>query len=780
MRRALSEQINKVIDAIESDSLSFMVGAGISFEPPSFLTTWPQLECIKVLAPHDSDVYNEIVAGLRPEVFFQILYNILGERALTPMEILNPTTLNSEEELVAPNLMHFFLARMILKGHVVLTSNFDNLIERAFEKMTDGKKPEVAIYDMDFLNLCDRLDSRTGCLVKIHGSFLTPSGKDAKDSIVATLQQVEREFPSSKRTVLKKIVAKHDLLVMGYSGRDDFDVYPFLLEPPSNRRIWWIRHSVKSSEKWKIWFKPDLELQNKEIGQRLAPLRDYGLLNSNSIAMAYRDGVVIESHTVDFVRRLGDYYSPQIERNAEPKVRRKMQAILEQWAYSISGAERHQILACIFEQLGRDFLSRAQEHLDSAHEARVRLSSAQRLLRTGVIHYKKGTTEELRIARGNLMEALRAFEVSSSAADEAETYLQLLLVHNRLGIAEEGIEYGERAVNLYKRLAEQDRHYIYELARALRGLALISVRGIPDLSSITDTQERDRCERILKECIKLCETSLKLLQKIGNRSGERGEGQAYNVLGMIKLRLSRNYEEYREAKESFDKFLNLSGRSRFRRESAQGYRNVALCEFNLALLCEQEPEKKSSWLNKAIQNYANALICLGLNPEQPCLQTSSRDEFITRYNRSCAKIEQTGRENKESAVKELMILEEAAPDWHSRANVFSSLCRAHAKLDQDEEAHRWIEKMVRQYEGIEDRNVEMQPFGVQNARENLEFASVVLERSTQLNEIKELYQRTEKQKNRIDRLSQNVHSVPFKDWSESLSLIEWRFLKKAS
>lgn len=426
--------------------------------------------------------------------------------------------------------------------------------------MTNGKKPEVAIYDMDFLNLCDRLDSRTGCLVKIHGSFLTPSGKDAKDSIVATLQQVEREFPSSKRTVLKKIVAKHDLLVMGYSGRDDFDVYPFLLEPPSNRRIWWIRHSVESSEKWRTWFKPDLELQNKEIGQQLAPSRDYGLLNSNSIAMAYHDGVVIESHTMSFVRRLGEYYSPQIERNAEPKVRRKMQTILEQWAYNISSVERHQILACIFEQLGRDFLSRAQGHLDSAHEARVRLSSAQRLLRTGIIHYKKGTTQELQIARGNLKEALRVFEASSSAADEAETYLQLLLIHNRLGITEEGIEYGERAVNLYERLAEQDHHYFYELARALRGLALISTRGVPDLSSITDTQERDRCERILRECIKLCETSLKLLQKIGNRSGERGEGQTYNVLGMIKLRLSRNYEEYRETKEFFDKFLNLSGR----------------------------------------------------------------------------------------------------------------------------------------------------------------------------------------------------------------------------
>jgi len=780
MRRALSEQINKVIEAIESDSLSFMVGAGISFEPPSFLTTWPQLECIKVLAPYDSNVYNEIVTGLRPEVFFQILYNTLGERALTPMEILNPAALNSDEELVAPNLMHFFLARMILNGHVVLTSNFDNLIERAFKKMTDGKKPEVAIYDMDFLNLFDKLDSRIGCLVKIHGSFLTPSGKDAKDSIVATLQQVEREFPSSKRTVLKKIVAKHDLLVMGYSGRDDFDVYPFLLEPPSNRRIWWIRHSVKSSEKWKMWFKPDLELQNREIGQQPAPLRDYGLLNSNSIAMSYRDGVVIESHTVSFVRRLGENYSPPIERNAEPKVRRKMQAILEQWADSISTAERHQILACIFEQLGRNFSSRAQEHLDSAHEARVQLSSAQRLLRKGIIHYKKGTTEELQIARSNLKEALRVFEASSSAVDKAETYLQLLLVHNRLGITEEGAEYGERAVDLYKRLAEQDRHYIYELARALRGLALISVRGIPDLSSITDTRERGHCKRILKECIKLCETSLKLLQKIGNRSGERGEGQTYNVLGMIKLRLSRSYEEYREAKEFFEKFLNLSGRSRFLRESAQGYRNVALCEFNLALLCEQEPEKKSSWLNKAIQDYDNALICLGLNPEQPCLQTSSRDEFIIRYNRSCAKIEQTGRENKESALKELVILEETAPDWHSRANVFSSLCRAHAKLDQDEEAYRWVEKMVRQYEGVEEGDIEMQPFGVQNARENLEFASIVLERSTQLNEIKELHQRTEKQKNRIGHLSQNVHFVPLKDWSESLSLIERRFLIKTT
>lgn len=246
----LEKQIDELKKAIESQRLAFLVGAGISMEPPSYLTTWPQSDCMRVLTTGDPDADEKMVRALRPEVFFQVLYNTIGMKTLKALEVLNPATLNSDEEIVAPNLLHFFLAEMMRKGHVVLTSNFDDLIERAFAKLTDGKsEPRVVVSDLDIQSLCGETDSESGCLIKIHGSFLTPGGKNSQDSIVALLQQVQREFPESKRELMRKIVAGYDLVVLGYSGRDDFDLYPYLLEPPPGRRIWWINHvNEKNSE----------------------------------------------------------------------------------------------------------------------------------------------------------------------------------------------------------------------------------------------------------------------------------------------------------------------------------------------------------------------------------------------------------------------------------------------------------------------------------------------------------------------------------------------------
>jgi len=43
--------IQNIKKAISREKIVFLVGAGISFPPPSNLTTWPQLECIRALEP---------------------------------------------------------------------------------------------------------------------------------------------------------------------------------------------------------------------------------------------------------------------------------------------------------------------------------------------------------------------------------------------------------------------------------------------------------------------------------------------------------------------------------------------------------------------------------------------------------------------------------------------------------------------------------------------------------------------------------------------------------
>lgn len=778
----MEEILGKEIDeAIETQQLVFLVGAGISFEPPSYLTTWPQSDCIEALTTLDPDVEKKIVYAVRPEVFFQVLYNIIGKRALMPLEVLNPATLNSEEELASPNSLHFFLAKMLLKGHIVLTTNFDDLIERAYKKITGGEKLNVAIFDEDLQNLYEQLDLlKSGILIKIHGSFLTPEGKDCRDSIVAILQQVQREFPESKRNLVKKLIAEYDLIVMGYSGQDDFDLYSFLSNPPSNRRIWWIRHlQEKDMKKWQVLLGSQLKAENEKLGSIPAPLRtpkDWEILNSNSVVIASSNGVLIKAHTAKFVEQLGKYYSPSKTPDLEAKVRQKIQTMLKQWADSINSAEKYELLAGIFEAAGGDFLDAAQVYYNKANERKARLIDAQNILKNGTIHYKEGGKEKLYVAKNELKKALNEFKELSSIVDQAETCLQLLLVHNRLGIVEEGIKYGEIAVDLYRRLAEIDSSKIFELARALRGLALISIRGIPDVSTITKIEEKEHGIKILEEATKLCKVSFELLRRIGNRSGERGEGQTLNVLGVIKLRL----EDYIEAEKCFDEFLNLSGRSRFLRESFQGYRNVALSEYNLAL---KELGKKKE-LDKAIMNYDHAIMCLGGDPKIPNQQPRSRDEFNTRYNRSCAKMERAEPGDMEFAMQELTTLKSDAPNivpshevWHWRANILSALSKAYSKLDQDEGALRCIKELVQEYERVENNDIEKQPFGIQNAKQNLQSASKQIAKAK---EAEDLDQKITKQLERIDNLSQSVPLLPLKDWSTIISQIETKFLKRHS
>ena len=74
MINSIHEEIFKLKNTIQTQRLVFIAGAGISFEAPSFLTTWPQLQCIRALIEPDSRLESIIMDRIRPEVFFQILY----------------------------------------------------------------------------------------------------------------------------------------------------------------------------------------------------------------------------------------------------------------------------------------------------------------------------------------------------------------------------------------------------------------------------------------------------------------------------------------------------------------------------------------------------------------------------------------------------------------------------------------------------------------------------------------------------------------------------------
>jgi hypothetical protein len=98
----------------------------------------------------------------------------------------------------------------------------------------------------------------------LHGSLKKFEGEewlDSRYSIEATLEAVgksgeEMQFELGKRYVFNSILQNHDLVVVGYSGYDDFDIGHMLRTIQSDKKIIWINYN-NELEKHYTWH--DLE-----------------------------------------------------------------------------------------------------------------------------------------------------------------------------------------------------------------------------------------------------------------------------------------------------------------------------------------------------------------------------------------------------------------------------------------------------------------------------------------------------------------------------------------
>jgi len=144
---------------------------------------------------------------------------------------------------------------MIKNGHFVMTTNFDFLIEYALQQ--SGVPNEVilpVITKNDYQNYSnpdDLLSNGKKSLYKIHGSTKNiVSLENTRDSLVATIQafgsnkEGENIFQVEpfKRPLFENISSGRSLVVMGYSGSDDFDIVPTLMVLKNLKNIVWINY----------------------------------------------------------------------------------------------------------------------------------------------------------------------------------------------------------------------------------------------------------------------------------------------------------------------------------------------------------------------------------------------------------------------------------------------------------------------------------------------------------------------------------------------------------
>ena len=238
------------------EKLCFLVGSGISCNPPTCFPTGYQFtkKLLQYVLP--LEVQRDILALMDPEregmrssgdfLRFERLLVYIQESCDPALQVLDDFGAGT------PNPLHEFLAQMIVQGSPVFTTNFDTLIENAL--LATGiprKKVFPVIHKTDWETKFEPDQYR---VYKLHGSIFDVHWQmHSRESLKATLAQIAQgkgtlfRLEPWKRQVLEFYLRSYDLLVLGYSGLDDFDVLPTLWDIESTKRILWITHDSNRS-----------------------------------------------------------------------------------------------------------------------------------------------------------------------------------------------------------------------------------------------------------------------------------------------------------------------------------------------------------------------------------------------------------------------------------------------------------------------------------------------------------------------------------------------------
>lgn len=248
-----------MIDAILSEpaeTRTFLVGAGISYAPPTSLPTGYALvsgildrivsraetrsQLAELFDPSRSD---SIISA--DFIRFEELMEAIQEKLDEKLSILKLFT-----DRHPPNSIHSRLAQEARGGASIFTTNFDSGLETAVKKM--GDVPLTVFTEKAFSGLLagETLSLPVVPIFKIHGTgriFLGHGVSRAARSMVATITKIVRDqaellLPINCRTFFLNRIDGRRLVIAGYSGSDDLDVNPTLaMSRP--RSVLWIAHN---------------------------------------------------------------------------------------------------------------------------------------------------------------------------------------------------------------------------------------------------------------------------------------------------------------------------------------------------------------------------------------------------------------------------------------------------------------------------------------------------------------------------------------------------------
>lgn len=758
---ALEAVIERLSTLIKIDKpTTFVVGAGVSI--PSGLPQWPPFA--KAIAETLSQGHTrsaELIqasTGMRPEVLFQALFRAIGEKSLDAIRAMDPHRIRQRGVRCEPNALHIFLAKMIEMGHIVVTTNFDDLIEKAV-----GPTCLIASTQSQMGEIIPSVrDKRFSGIVKLHGTFRNHDGTESANSIGAILQEVQRAIPKQTKEILDLLVDEYPVVVFGHSGLDDFDLYQRLTSAALHTSMptMWIMHVDEDEGNWRIY-------QGSQISDELESLKGmqrtseyYKRANPFTIVQL-REGLLIEARTTDFLRQVFPDIIDWSVADSTGEAGQAVRELVNDWAKDLLEIERQAAIASVFESSGPQFLGLAKEQIELQYSSPgTAMDKATRDLSVGRIIYKIGDSKAFDEAQSLLRSSAKFFSKQRSSLQAAEASLQLALLLNRRAITEESTHEmmgnARNALRLLAELFQTNLGYLFELGTALRVYALAIHRSLPDLDAITGRGQKEKCQTLLQKARKYANASLLAVEMGGNYLGERGQGQCLNVMGLVDLKLGSR-DSLAAAKDEFEKVIDLSRRSGkgFEREEFQGHRNLGLVFRGLARI--GAPDNRTDLLSKAIAEFKEA--------EK---KANTPDIFNIRFNIILLEVEAAFLEtNWDSVFNRLVELEsmipkdrKGEPHWHWAAWVNATAAKLASLTKKPDEALRRVVLVTKTYERIASGEIQRQAYGVQNGRTNLNTCLEVLNLVSLEVSLK---QRVQQQSSRLSTLEQRIPEIRIDD-----------------
>jgi len=293
---------------------TFLVGAGISMDSPTNMPSAIKIvrSLLELCAPREEVEKLLSLEMLRFELVVEKVQNEFDE---------DLKFLDYLEHINEPNIIHYFLGNAITRGNYVVTTNFDYMIEHALMRILDKKWHKdiiPVITKEDFLFYQEPkhyIKSNKYLLYKIHGSKRNIiTGNETKHSLITTISALGREREEGKTFAIEpykkpavyNLMKDRTLVVMGYSGSDDFDIGPTLKELPFLKRIIWIEHTQKNHLDIIRIGKDDFQKDEQNISHLEKMLLDISINGEFEV-------ILIRTNTKNFIKtKLWEIFLPYI------------------------------------------------------------------------------------------------------------------------------------------------------------------------------------------------------------------------------------------------------------------------------------------------------------------------------------------------------------------------------------------------------------------------------------------------------------------------------------